>query len=420
MSEPGIFRTVALERLSSPDRLDRLITITTPQGWLTLLSLGLLISCFAVWSIFGTVPTRVTGHGILVSLGGSVYDAMAPATGNVAVLKVAPGAIVQKGDVIAELTQPAATQQLNHARADVVDLKEELARLTAQFAAEEAAHDANRDRQRVALRNVIEAAKQRAAYYKATLDSYEPLTRSGFISKQRVQENVQGEQQAEQDIKRAESDLVRLDGEALDTADRNRDELTKAQMRLSEAERNLSQLTAQFAATSVVQAPVAGRVIETKVAEGSVVAAGASISSIQSGEQGLELVLYVPPEHGKAVKPGMPVRIEPATVRKEEWGTMLGEVVSISDFPATAEGMRAILQNPQLVHEFAADGPPYAARVRLEPVTGSPGHYRWSSGAGPPILITAGTLAAASVTVREDRPIAFAIPLFRNMTGLAQ
>ena len=87
-------------------------------------------------------------------------------------------------------------------------------------------------------------------------------------------------------------------------------------MRLSEAERNLSQLTAQFAATSVVQAPVAGRVIETKVAEGSVVTAGASIASIQSGEQGLELMLYVPPEHGKAVKPGMLVRIEPATVEE--------------------------------------------------------------------------------------------------------
>jgi HlyD family secretion protein len=420
MSEPGIFRTVALERLSSPDRLDRLITITTPRGWLALLSLCLLISCVVVWSIFGAVPTRVTGHGILVSLGGSVYDAMAPATGNIAVLKVASGAVVEKGDVIAELTQPAATQQLSHARADVADLKEEQTRLIGQFAAEEVAHNANLDRQRVALHNVIDAAKQRVAYYKATLDSYEPLARTGFISRQRIQENVQGGQQAEQDIKRAESDLVRLDGEALDAADRQHDELTKAQLRLSEAERNLNQLTAQFAATSVVEAPVAGSVIETKVAEGAVVTAGMSIASIQSGEQGLELVLYVPPEHGKTVKPGMPVRIEPATVRKEEWGTILGEVVSISDFPATAEGMRAILQNPELVREFAAGGPPYAARVRLVPSAGSPGRYRWSSGAGPPIVITAGTLAAASVTVREDRPIAFAIPLFRNMTGLAQ
>jgi hypothetical protein len=36
------------------------------------------------------------------------------------------------------------------------------------------------------------------------------------------------------------------------------------------------------------------------------------------------------------------------------------------------------------------------------------------------VTITAGTLAAASITVKEERPIAFAIPLFRRMTGLAQ
>jgi HlyD family secretion protein len=78
MNAPGIFRAVALERLSSPDRLDRLIAITTPQGWLALLSLCLLIVCVAVWSFFGTVPTRIAGDGILVTLGGSVYDAMAP------------------------------------------------------------------------------------------------------------------------------------------------------------------------------------------------------------------------------------------------------------------------------------------------------------------------------------------------------
>jgi HlyD family secretion protein len=107
-------------------------------------------------------------------------------------------------------------------------------------------------------------------------------------------------------------------------------------------------------------------------------------------------------------------------VRKEEWGTMLGEIVSISDFPATAEGMRAILQNPELVREFTSGGPPYAARVRLLSSARSPRRYRWSSGEGPPILITAGTLAAASVTVKEERPIAFVIPLFRKMTGLAQ
>ena len=82
--------------------------------------------------------------------------------------------------------------------------------------------------------------------------------------------------------------------------------------------------------------------------------------------------------------------------------------------------MRAILQNSELVHEFAAGGPPYAARVRLLPAAGAPGRFLWSSGEGPPIVITSGTLAAASVTVKEERPIALVIPLFREMTGFAR
>jgi HlyD family secretion protein len=355
-----------------------------------------------------------------VTRGGSVFDAMAPGAGNVVAIKVTPGALVQKGDVLATLTQPAARQTLEHAKATVVELKDEEARLARQFAAEAEAQNANLDRQRVALRGVIEAAKQRVAYYSATLEAYADLSRSGYITKQRVQENVQGKQQAEQDIKRSESELAKLDGDALEQADRRRDELMKAQLRISEAERKASEVEAQLSDTSSVLAPVAGRVTELKVSEGAVVAAGGPIASIQSGEQGLELVLYVPPEHGKKVKPGMKVRIEPATVRKEEWGTLLGEVEQISDFPATAEGMRSILQNAELVRQFTQSGPPYAARVRLKTVQGRPGHYRWSSGEGPPILITAGTLASASVTVRETRPITLVIPLLKEMSGLAQ
>ncbi len=420
MSEQGLFRAAALERLSSPDRLDRLVTITTPRSWLALAALCIVIFSATVWSIFGRLPTRVEGHGILIELGGSVYDAMASAAGNIVAVKVTPGSAVEKGDVIAEIAQPAATQQLDHARAVVADLTDDQARLARQFAAEEAAHTANLERQRVALKGVIAAAKQRIDYYQKTLAAYEKLSGTGFISKQRLQENVEGQQHAEQDLKHAESDLPRRAGAALDAADRRRDEMTKAQERLSEAERNAAELQSQVAGTSVVRAPIAGHVTEIKVSEGAVVTPGQPIVSIQSGAQGLELVLYVPPEHGKTVKPGMPVRIEPSTVRREEWGTMLGEVESISDFPATAEGMRAILQNPALVAEFSAGGPPYAARVRLLPLAGRPGTYRWTSGKGPPVVVTAGTLAGASVTVKEARPISLVIPLFKELTDLGQ
>ena len=90
------------------------------------------------------------------------------------------------------------------------------------------------------------------------------------------------------------------------------------------------------------------------------------------------------------------------------------------EFPATREGMQAILQNAELVRQFTAEGPPYAARVRLVRAEGSESPFVWSSGKAPGVAITAGTLANATVTVSEDVPIALVIPLFKKMTGLAQ
>src|SRR5689334_7125030 len=157
MSAPQpLFRSVALERLSTPERLDRLVTLTSMRSWLALAALCLIIASLGVWSILGRVPTRVNGRGILVGVGGSVYDAMAPAAGNVAAIKVLPGAIVNKGDTIAELVQPAARETLENARQAAAELKEQENRLAQQFAAEEKAQQENLQRQRAALNGVIE------------------------------------------------------------------------------------------------------------------------------------------------------------------------------------------------------------------------------------------------------------------------
>jgi len=73
----------------------------------------------------------------------------------------------------------------------------------------------------------------------------------------------------------------------------------------NDAERRFKELEAQIDATSSVLAPVTGRITEIKVSQGAVANAGMPIASIQSGDQGLELVLYVPPRHGKEVRRGM-------------------------------------------------------------------------------------------------------------------
>jgi HlyD family secretion protein len=64
-----IFRQVALARMSSPDQLDQVVTITSAREWLTLLSVVLVVACFVVWGFTGSLPTSTEAPGILVSAG---------------------------------------------------------------------------------------------------------------------------------------------------------------------------------------------------------------------------------------------------------------------------------------------------------------------------------------------------------------
>ena len=90
--------------------------------------------------------------------------------------------------------------------------------------------------------------------------------------------------------------------------------------------------------------------------------------------------------------------------------------VDVSEFPATSQGMASVLQNDSLVRQFSQLGPPYAAQVNLIPNIQAPSGYQWSSGQGPAILLTSGTLASAEVTVAKQAPISLVIPHFKKYT----
>jgi hypothetical protein len=63
----ALFRQESLERLSSPEQLDQLMQIVTPQSWVPLGVLGVLVFAGMVWSIVGRIPITVSGRGLLVA-----------------------------------------------------------------------------------------------------------------------------------------------------------------------------------------------------------------------------------------------------------------------------------------------------------------------------------------------------------------
>lgn len=413
-----IFRRVALERLSSPEQLDQLISLTSPIGWLALAAITILLSAIVAWGIFGSVPTRVSGAGILVARGGQVFDAMAPASGTVATVAVI-GASVKKGDVVASLDRTQPEQDLVHAQKVLAEQQEQLEKTTARFDREIEARRTVDAQQRENLAAIIRSAEQRHTFYAEQLKSDQSVAEQGFLTRRFVQETRQQMETAEQDGSRARNDLLRIDAEELDQAGLRDQEVSRQQEAVNAARRTVEELEIRLERDTRIVSPIAGHVTEVKASIGTVVAPGRPILSIETAGKGLELMLFIPPAQGKKEGPGMEVRIEPATVKKEEFGTLIGRVLDISEFPISPEGMQAELGNAELVKLFSAQGAPYAARVGLVKDAASRTGYAWSAGGGPPLALSAGTTTSAEVTVRTQAPLTLVLPLLRERIGIS-
>jgi HlyD family secretion protein len=114
----------------------------------------------------------------------------------------------------------------------------------------------------------------------------------------------------------------------------------------------------------------------------------------------------------------MVVQVTPGTVKREEFGSILGRVVWVAEFPSSARGMTRLLGNEALVTKLMTEGPPIQVNVALRRDARTPTGYRWSSSRGPSLKISSGTLAAGDVVVKTDRPMFLVIPTLREKLGI--
>src|SRR5262245_7235532 len=117
----AVFREKALERLSSPERLDQLMRVVNPRGWLALTTFAALVIVALVWSVLGRLPSTVMGRGVLVYLR-KVVDIEAPAAGRLSAISVQGGDMVKEGRVLGLIEQPELRQQLQDKRARLQEL----------------------------------------------------------------------------------------------------------------------------------------------------------------------------------------------------------------------------------------------------------------------------------------------------------
>jgi HlyD family secretion protein len=413
-----IFREAAVERLSSPEQLDQLVGITRPFDWVAVTVLLLGLAVVVTWSIVGRIPTRVAGDGILLESGGRVVDAVSAITGRLASIDVAIGDQVRLDQVIARVGQSEIEQRLRQANEVLREREREHAELVAMIAQEIEAKLANLAAQEIGFGKVIAAAEVRAAYLTEEVAKLEPAVSSGFVTRKYVEDRRVELTNAKQRVTDAQNDILKLNAQRLDLrSQRDRDRML-SEFRVNDAKRLVEQLSAELERGSRILSPADGRVVEVKVSGGAVLAVGTPVIEIETAGQTLEATIYMPADRGKNVRPGMEVHVEPTTIAREEYGALIGKVVAISDFPVTPQGMAADLHNDTLVRRFSQEGAPYAARVQLEPDSTTVSGYRWSSGKGPPVRLSSGTLTRAEVTTREQPPIELVVPLMKRLSGV--
>lgn len=117
-----IFRKSSLDKLSSPEQLDKAITIISPSFWIAAIGGGLIIAVALVWSIFGRLPVNVNANGIYMGKDG-MHAVVAEADGIVQEVFVAEGDTVTAGEKIAKLDDEVYQTELEKlmARRDNVE-----------------------------------------------------------------------------------------------------------------------------------------------------------------------------------------------------------------------------------------------------------------------------------------------------------
>lgn len=279
------YRTEAMKKLSSPEQLDSLMTVTTPVNWLALGTIGVLLLSVVLWGFFGSLPVSVEGPGILLKPQ-ALEQVVSLTNGQVVEVLVEPGEVISKGALIARI-QPA-------------DLFPKTARVD-------------------------------------------------------------------------------------------------------------------------IQSSTAGTVARVVAKPGAFVSTGDALINVTSEVGELEAFLFLPLDQGKKVRPSMGARVDPSTVRADEYGYILGIVKSVAEFNTTRAELVELLGSEDLADAMTEGGAyqaaPLLVRVRLEQDLDEPSGLQWSSEKGPNFGIREGTVVVGKIVTSTQRPIDMVIPYLDKMLG---
>lgn len=433
----GPFRRTALERLSSPERLDRLLQLADRRSWLPLATLAVLVLALVVWSVIGRVPVHVTGRAILVRPR-EVVALHAPGAGYVADVRVAPGDAVQAGQLIATIERPDLETSLELERARLGELRRAIRRdagdaadgSTDDLAASRRLAAAMRDRaleaiadERAMLEGHLAQARDLVATMAERVEDQRRLRADGVVAVEAVIDAEDEYADALERLSRLEQDHRSLRTDELEVEERYLDrqrEITDRELEISNAVREIARLEGDLREVGRIVAERPGTIVELHVDRGAYVTAGARVGTMAGEGPADEVVAlgYFSVRDGKRIDTGMRAGVTPDTVERQRYGSIDGTVERVSLYPVSPEDVRHIVGNEEIARELLDGGRVIQVRVHmaLDPTTVS--GYRWTSSRGPDRPLTANTTGSVRVAIESRAPVTFVLPFLREAVGI--
>ena len=436
LPEKKLFRKEALDRLSSPDDLERLMPATRGMDWLIIATTGLLLACVAGWSVVGRIPTAATGRGVILRPR-HLMQVQTTAAGQIVALKVRAGDYVREGELIATTDQSMIEKRIAENRRNLAALEEQDRRRTAAAqrqtelqAKQDTTERAGLEAQRTGLEKSLAEAQRVRPILEKHAESNRKLVQAkllGFAA-QEVADAETAVRDNEASIQDYTSRLGQIDGQLRQIETRGAtlarqflDESVERRNGMDQIRRNIETDEFQIQEDGRVRSQYSGRVAEVMAAAGQVLPAGGRLLTLETepaADVGLVSISYFPVRDGKKIQPGMEIQVTPDTVERERFGGILGKVTSVSPIPVTKEGATGTIGNADVVNSLMPEGAYIEVRAQLEMDPATRSGYRWSSSRGPDMKVTSGLTHATRVTIEGRAPITYLLPIFRELTGV--
>ena len=110
-------------------------------------------------------------------------------------------------------------------------------------------------------------------------------------------------------------------------------------------------------------------------------AAGAVVATVGQDQQSyFQVMALLRGKTRKRAAPGMEAHIVPDSIKKEEYGSMRGRVIAVSDEDVSVEHVEQIVHNDLLTKNLFGGEPALLAYVELVPTKDNPSGFEWWSG----------------------------------------